>query len=160
MTDAERKAALAKIHVGKKLLGLDEETYRDLLEAETGRRSASKLDAAGLRRVLARMRADGAVFSPGRKSGSGSKSGSRPVPRRDVVVAIKTIDALCINHPGGRKPRAWAEAILQRMESHPHRVPLEWSDERRLQDVATAIRQDIRRHEREARMKRRGESHG
>jgi phage gp16-like protein len=34
---------LAKIHIAKKELGLDEETYRDALEGQTGKRSAAEM---------------------------------------------------------------------------------------------------------------------
>ena len=36
------------------------------------------------------------------------------------------------------------------MESHPHRVPLEWSDAATLRKLAQAIRVDIRRHDKKA----------
>ena len=133
-----RNAELAKIHVGRKLLRLDEETYRDLLEAETGQRSAAGLDAAQLRAVLARMRHDGARFHPRRGT-------ARLVPREDIATLIRKIDALCINHPTGRKPRAWAEGVLQRMAAHPHRPPLEWADAAQLRKLIQALEIDARR---------------
>ncbi len=57
--DLQRNADLAAIHVGKKALGLDDDTYRDFLFATTGHRSASELDSAQLRLVIERMRACG-----------------------------------------------------------------------------------------------------
>jgi hypothetical protein len=47
-----RKSLLAKIHIAKKELGLDDETYRDTLEGITGKRSASKLSDKQLATVL------------------------------------------------------------------------------------------------------------
>lgn len=49
-------SALAAIHVGRKALGLDEETYRDLLERVTGQRSASGMNARQHEAVIGEMR--------------------------------------------------------------------------------------------------------
>ena len=43
------------LHVAKSQLGLDDETYRDLLNAEAGVTSSKDLDNAGLNRVLNRL---------------------------------------------------------------------------------------------------------
>jgi len=43
---------LAVIHIVKKELGLSDEEYRDLLERETGVRSARDLDEEGFRRLM------------------------------------------------------------------------------------------------------------
>ena len=53
---AERKADLAMIHIAKKQLALDDDTYRDLLWAIGRVRSAGDLDYAGRRRVLDHLR--------------------------------------------------------------------------------------------------------
>lgn len=49
-------SALAAIHVAKKQLGLDDDTYRDVLERVTGKRSAKFLTVAEGGRVLEEMR--------------------------------------------------------------------------------------------------------
>lgn len=43
---------LAVIHIVKKELGLSDEDYRDILERETGVRSAKDLDGNGFRRLM------------------------------------------------------------------------------------------------------------
>ena len=58
------------------------------------------------------------------------------------------MDALCINHPSGRKPRSWAEGILQQMTKHPHRAPLEWATPGQLHKLVQAIEVDVRRKKR------------
>lgn len=50
------RADLAKIHIAKKELALDDLVYRDILREHGGAASASDLDAAGLARVLAHFR--------------------------------------------------------------------------------------------------------
>lgn len=55
----DRTKLLAKIHVAKKQLGLDDDTYRDLLERVTGKRSAGELEERELLAVLNAFREAG-----------------------------------------------------------------------------------------------------
>lgn len=55
-SDNGRKADLAAIHTGKRMLGLDDADYRHLLEDLTGKRSAADLTATERHLVLDRMR--------------------------------------------------------------------------------------------------------
>ncbi|MYE06690.1 MAG: regulatory protein GemA [Chloroflexi bacterium] len=142
---ATRRAELAKIHIGAKQLLADEDAYRDMLEAVAGKRTARALDAAGRRKVLDHLRACGAVFRPARPKWP------RVRPTAETAELLRKIDALCINHPGGRKPRNYAQGILQRMTRHPHRAPLEWATPEQLADVVRALMIDRRRWERRAR---------
>lgn len=50
--ERQRRAQLAKIHIAKKSLALDDDTYRDLLDAEFGKRSAGNLTLAQLDRLI------------------------------------------------------------------------------------------------------------
>ena len=155
-----RRSELARIHIGaKQLVGDDDDAYRDMLEAVTGKRSAAELDEDGRREVLEHLAACGVKFerkAPAPAPRDGDDPGdrglkarpARPRPRPELAPYIKTIDALCINHLGGRKPRGWAEAILRNMTKSGHRTPLEWAPAGQLQEVAQAIRVDIRRCER------------
>lgn len=59
----ERARDLAKIHLGAKEIGLDEATYRALLQGLTGADSAAKLDKEGRRQVLRYLERHGARFS-------------------------------------------------------------------------------------------------
>lgn len=52
-------SALATIHTGKKALGLDEDTYRAMLERITGKTSARDLSESERRRVIEEMRRQG-----------------------------------------------------------------------------------------------------
>ena len=49
---AKKKALLAKIHIAKKDLGLDDGTYRDVLRRITGKDSSSKMLISELERVI------------------------------------------------------------------------------------------------------------
>lgn len=57
-TDTRQKM-LAKIHLAKKELDLDDEVYRDLLENATGLRSCSKMTMAQLETVLNTLKRKG-----------------------------------------------------------------------------------------------------
>lgn len=52
----QRRGLLAQVHIAAKDMGLDENTYRELLHRITGSRSAAGIDDAGLRQVLQEMR--------------------------------------------------------------------------------------------------------
>ncbi|MBL8471384.1 MAG: regulatory protein GemA [Rhodocyclaceae bacterium] len=56
----QRRADLARIHCGKKALGLDDETYRAMLDQHGGSRSAADLSARGRKAVIAHLQAAGA----------------------------------------------------------------------------------------------------
>jgi len=51
-----RKAELARIHIAKAKLGMDDDTYRDMLWTVARERSAGDLDDAGRARVLDHLR--------------------------------------------------------------------------------------------------------
>ena len=99
-----RHAALAKIHIARKALGMPDRAYRALLLRETGAESAADLDDAGLRKVLARFEALG--WSP-------SRAAARPhgaaAQRRRIA---RTLDELGL-------PAAYGEAIAERMRGRP-----------------------------------------
>lgn len=64
MPKTKANPALAKIHIAKKELGLDDDTYRDMLYGLTGKRSAADLTPAECVRVLKHMNASGAKVTP------------------------------------------------------------------------------------------------
>ncbi len=79
---SHRRAMLAKIHVAKKDLQLDEDDYRQILMTETGRASAADCTAAELERVIGRFQALG--FKPLPKAGPGlsQRPAQHPVARK------------------------------------------------------------------------------
>ena len=141
---ARRRAELAKIHIGAGQLLADEEAYRDMLEAVAGARSAKALDADGRRKVLDHLKSCGASFHPARPA--------RPRVRSEpgIEPLLRKVDALCINHPGGRKSREYAEGVLQQMTRTADRAPLEWATPAQLRRVIQALEIDVRRHRRRA----------
>lgn len=101
-----RQAELAKIHIAKKQLGLDEDTYRDMLWTVARVRSAKELDGAGREAVLEHLKAQGFT---GRRRYPG-----RPhnIDSADRGPQLKKIEALLAE--AGR-PWAYADSIARRM---------------------------------------------
>jgi hypothetical protein len=60
-------SALAKIHVARKQLALEEDSYRAILERTTGKSSAAAMSEAERGRVLAEFERLGFRAQPGRK---------------------------------------------------------------------------------------------
>lgn len=61
----ERRGMLAKVAIARKQLGLDEASYRDVVERITGDRSAAAASDAALHRLLAEFGRLGFKASPG-----------------------------------------------------------------------------------------------
>jgi len=141
MKRVESKGSLlAKVHIAKKDLGLDDETYRSVMERVTGRRSAGDCAVHELVRAVAELRRLG--WSPtGKKSKSG-KTGGRPSHGKAALMG--KITALLAE---GQRPDAYAEAIARRMY---RRDKLEFCTPKELQGVITALSKDAKRHGRKA----------
>lgn len=54
-----RRTLLAQIHIGRKALGLDDDTYHDMLEAVTGKDSAAIMTVIELQQVVDHLRSRG-----------------------------------------------------------------------------------------------------
>lgn len=78
----ERKRLIRLVHVGKRQLGLDEDTYRVILQAQTGKESCAAMDGHDLNRVLRRFRELGfAPSSKGKGKGKGQSKKLSPKTR-------------------------------------------------------------------------------
>jgi phage gp16-like protein len=80
----DRNRAIAAIHVGKKAAGLDDDSYRDLMQRETGKRSSAELDERGLRRMLTVL--DGLKPADAPRSSHAARKDSRPIARKAVAL--------------------------------------------------------------------------
>lgn len=70
-----RAGLVGKVHVARQQLGLDDDSYRDLLERVTGKRSAAALSISDLEAVVAEFRALG--WKPARRGPV--RAGTRPL---------------------------------------------------------------------------------
>jgi phage gp16-like protein len=67
--EQRRNQALGKIHIGKKQLGMDEETYRAMLLTIGGVKSSKDLTPEGINKVVMHLEKSGAVFTRPKKAG-------------------------------------------------------------------------------------------
>lgn len=130
--EQQRRVELAKIHIGKAQLRLDDDTYRALLLSIGNVTSAADLDARGRERVLAHMKARGATFVRGRRA--------RPPAHKRALMA--KVRALLAND---QRPDAYADAMAKRMFGIAR---LEWLDTDQLRSVVAALTYDARRRAR------------
>lgn len=111
-----RRQQLAAIHIGRDQLGLDEETYRDMIEqvsATVGvaHRSAADLDEPQRDAVIAAMRAKGAA-QPAAKSGS--KAGTYPGKPANFAGMPEMITKIEAQLADMKLPWSYADAICRR----------------------------------------------
>lgn len=126
-----RRRELALIHQAKTALGLDDDTYRALLERLTGKRSAADLDWRGRKLVLDHLKAQGAR----------PKSKARPVAPEKAPLVAK-IRAQLINHPTGRLPDSYADGIAKQMFGVDNYT---WCNLAQLDKLVQALAVDTRR---------------
>ena len=97
--DAKRRE-LATIHIAKKELGLDDETYRAMLWTVARVRSSAELDFTGRKRVLAHLKSRGFKSKPG-KTGTAARPRNFNDPDRGP--SLRKIEALLLD-----AERTWA----------------------------------------------------
>ena len=144
MGNDQRRRDLAAIHVGKKALGLDDETYRAMLWTVARVRSSADLDHAGRAAVLEHMRARGFAKPAGRPQPAPADHGRKPLVTRDKQALVDKLEALLAD---GAKPWAYAAAMAKRM----YRVDqLEWATPEQLRGLVAALEYSRRRREKAA----------
>lgn len=131
-----QKAMLAKVHVARQRLGLDDETYRGVLRERFGVESSAELDRRGLDGLLDHLQ----------------RLGFEPRPRRkvadphDIDRQIRKIEALLAEKgriEGTDVPWGYAMAILKR-QAGKSRFQDATAEE--LRGVITALIRDAKRH--------------
>lgn len=146
----QRKSLLAKIHVAKKQLGLDDAEYRAMLEGNFGVMSAASLDLHELERMVFVMRSYG--FAPKRGHARRGESKKRDVPallnapggRGDLVAKIEAQLAEKGRIEGTDVPWGYALGILKRQSGGVTRS-LDHATEEQLQGVISALARDAKR---------------
>jgi phage gp16-like protein len=78
----------ARIHIAKSRLDLDDDTYRDLLKAQTGKTSCAKMTVAELAKVMDRMRELGFRDQPAQRHGRKPRAGG---DRQALVAKIEAL---------------------------------------------------------------------
>lgn len=129
-----RNAELAKIHyLARRALGMDEDTYRDVVEMVTGRRSAGDLDQHQRAALLDHLTK---LARP--------KIGAAPT-NQEVRPELKKIGALLTE---ASRPWSYADSMAKRM----YRVDrVVWCSSEQLAGIITALVKDAGRHGRRTR---------
>lgn len=116
-----RRARLAKVHIGRKELRLDDETYRALLgRLFAGKTSAADLSDAQLDQLLEHFKAEG--FKPPKKAPK--RAGKRPMAAGPVPDKLRAL-WLSLYHLGAvRDPRE--EALAAYVKRTTRVAALQW----------------------------------
>ncbi len=130
-----RNLQLSKIHIAKKDLGLDDETYRALLDRVAGVRSAKDLTPRQTGAVLAEFVRLGWESAPAKKPGR-----KAPVAAPDRKKLMGKIEAFLAE---AKRSWAYADGIALRMFKVER---VEWLDPGQLQKMVAALTYDARRH--------------
>ena len=132
----QRQRDLAKIHIAKKQLGLDEDTYRTMLQQVAGVGSAADLDAGMRLRVLDHL------HKAGFKSKLRKRYPGRPKNMDDIDKGrlLRKIEALLAE---ANRPWNYAHGMAKRMFSIER---VQWCEAFQLHKIVAALMYDARRH--------------
>lgn len=96
-----KKILMAKVHIGKKELGLDDATYRDVLERVTGKRSCKKMLIGELEAVIKDMESRGFTPKAAPKHGKRPSVVGKRQPLMDKIEAMLADMGLHWNYAHG-----------------------------------------------------------
>lgn len=130
---------MAKIHVAKTQLGMDDESYRALLARVAGVQSAKELSGRQVGRVLAEFQRLGWTPVPAKKAGR--KSPNVTAARKSLMGKIKA------QLTEAERPWSYADAMALRMFKVER---VEWCDAGQLHRLVAALVYDAKRHGRTA----------
>lgn len=120
------------VHTGKSFLGWDEDTYRDVLSRQTGKRSARDCSVVELEKMVLYMRTQG--FAP-------SYHGRRPHVAAGRKGMLAKIEALLAE--AGR-PWGYLDGVIERMLGE--KKPVEWLNDEQVRKMMQMLIVDAKRH--------------
>lgn len=126
-----RKRELAQIHIGKTELGLDDETYRMMLQRVAGVTSSADLDHAGRRRVIVHLRSRGWK--------NDKKRVTPPAATKSKQTLMRKIAAML--HATDR-PWVYADGMARHMFQVEKAA---WCDVEQLRKIVAALNYDAKR---------------
>ena len=110
--EGARRADLARIHIAKKALNLDDDAYRDIMFTVARVRSSAELDFTGRKRLIEHFLKCGWNGSKP-TAAKPAKAPKRPTPSATLAPMCRKVRAQLISL--GRRPDSYADAIAQRM---------------------------------------------
>lgn len=127
------KANLIRIiHTGKSSLGWDDDTYRDVLARQTGKRSARDCTTDELEKVVLYMRTQG--FAP-------SYRGRRPRVATGRKAMLGKIEAMLAE---ADRPWGYLDGMVERMLGE--KKPVEWLNDDQVRKLMQMLIVDAKRH--------------
>lgn len=132
-----RNPALAKIHIAKKELAMDDDTYRAMLQSIAGVSSSKDLTDAGVTKVLAHLQ------RCGWKPKAAAKAGKKPSVGRGRQALVGKVEALLAE---AKRPWDYADAMAKRMFGVDK---TDWLDAEQLVKLVAALTYDAKRHGRD-----------
>lgn len=132
-----RNPALAKIHIAKKELAMDDDTYRVMLQSVAGVSSSKDLTDAGVTKVLAHLQ------RCGWKPKAAAKVGRKPSVGRGRKALVGKIEALLAE---AKRPWSYADTMAKRMFGVDK---TDWLDAEQLVKVVAALTYDAKRNGRQ-----------
>jgi len=132
-----RNPALAKIHIAKKELAMDDDTYRVMLQSVAGVSSSKDLTDAGVTKVLAHLQ------RCGWKPKAAAKVGRKPSVGRGRKALVGKIEALLAE---AKRPWSYADAMAKRMFGVDK---TDWLEPEQLVKVVAALTYDAKRNGRQ-----------
>lgn len=130
-----RNLQLSKIHIAKKDLRMDDDTYRALLARVSGVRSAKDLNPRQIGTVLAEFERLGWTSTTAKKAGR-----MAPSPALDREKLVGKIEAFLAE---AKRPWEYADSMASRMFKVER---VEWLDPEQLRKMVAALTYDARRH--------------
>lgn len=127
----ERRKDIQLIHIARHQLGLDEQTYRDMLWACARVCSSTELDYAGRKKVLDHLK--GCGFKA-------TKAAARPAPAQDKAALVGKIRALLIELDN--KPDTYADGMARNMFKIER---FEWCTPEQLGKIVAALSYQAKR---------------
>jgi phage gp16-like protein len=139
--DPQRRALLAKVHLARKELALDEEDYRAVIRRVTGLSSAADASIPQLEACVAEFQRLGWGQRPpaARKPRSGRRPADHPVARRARALWISLWQLGAVDSPAESALEAFARRQLG-CEA------LQWADQGRASALIEALRAIAKRH--------------
>lgn len=131
-----RNASLAKIHIAKKQLGLDDDTYRAMLQQHGGVTSSKDLTPLGAAKVLQHLERSG--FKPK------ASPDKRPKPAAGRAALVGKIEAQLAS--AGR-PWAYVHGMAKKMFQVEK---VDWLNEEQLGKLVAALAYDAKRRAKKA----------
>lgn len=142
---AHRRSLIGKVHVAKSQLGLDDDTYRQILFDVSGRTSAADCSESHLVAVLKHFEARGfkpkiAASTGGRRAGkTASRAADHPSARKTRALWISLHHLCAIDNPSEKALEAFARRQLKVEQ-------LQWADQALCYKLVEALKAIAERH--------------